>query len=327
MKPLEHFHRRRVLIAGVAGLGLVACAPKEAFKSIDITGANYARDFELPDTEGKLRRLADFKGKVVVLFFGYTQCPDVCPTSLSDLVRVKQLLGSKGDKLQAVFVTVDPARDKPEMLKGFAQAIIALRNNQSILAYHDRSDGGLLACLTEMAFASHCGISINVDLLCIDAQTEQDYGDAKNWASQVSGRRHEQTIRALFNEELGAVIQIERSKRDAVFATLREHGISQFSHVIAKPNTSDSIEIWRDAKCIYQDSRVHLQKLWQNTSYQIARLRDNPQCADSEYQSIDDTQDPGMQPKLTFDPSQNISALFGIQINVSAGNGRFFARA
>ena len=218
-----------------------------------------------------------------------------------------------GSILTQVFEQTDthsPSVDKPEMLKGFAQAIIALRNNQSILAYHDRSDGGLLACLTEMAFASHCGISINVDLLCIDAQTEQDYGDAKNWASQVSGRRHEQTIRALFNEELGAVIQIERSKRDAVFATLREHGISQFSHVIAKPNTSDSIEIWRDAKCIYEDSRVHLQKLWQNTSYQIARLRDNPQCADSEYQSIDDTQDPGMQPKLTFDPSQNISAPF-----------------
>jgi phosphoribosylformylglycinamidine synthase len=176
------------------------------------------------------------------------------------------------------------------------------------LAYHDRSDGGLLACLAEMAFASHCGISINVDLLCIDAHTEQDYGDAKNWASQVSGRRHEQSIRALFNEELGAVIQIKRSARDIVFATLRQNGLSQFSHVIGKPNKNDTVEIWRDAKCIYTESRVYLHKLWQSTSYQIARLRDNPECVDSEFQAIDDVADPGMSPKLSFDPSHNICA-------------------
>ena len=122
MKPLEHFHRRRVLIAGVAGLGLVACAPKEAFKSIDITGANYARDFELPDTEGKLRRLADFKGKVVVLFFGYTQCPDVCPTTLQELTQARQLMGPLGDRVQGIFVTIDPERDTPEMLRNYMQS-------------------------------------------------------------------------------------------------------------------------------------------------------------------------------------------------------------
>ncbi len=133
---------------------------------------------------------------------------------------------------------------------------------------------------------------INVDLLCIDPQTEPDYGDAKNWATQVSGRRHEQTMRALFSEELGVVIQIERSQRDVVFAVLRECGISAFSHVIGKPNQSDVLEIWRDAKCVYTESRLHLQKLWQNTSYQIARLRDNPNCVDSEYQSVEDVSDP-----------------------------------
>ena len=122
MKPLEHFHRRRVLIAGVAGLGLAACAPKEAFKSIDITGANYARDFELPDTEGKLRRLADFKGKVVVLFFGYTQCPDVCPTTLQELTQARQLMGPLGDRVQGIFVTIDPERDTPEMLRNYMQS-------------------------------------------------------------------------------------------------------------------------------------------------------------------------------------------------------------
>ena len=218
-----------------------------------------------------------------------------------------------GSIVTQVFEQTDthaPNVDHASDLKAFTNAIIALRERNAILAYHDRSDGGLLACIAEMAFASHCGISLNVDLLCIDPQTEPDYGDAKNWASQVSGRRHEQTIRALFSEELGAVIQIERSQRDAVFAVLRECGISAFSHVIGKPNQSDALEIWRDAKCVYTESRVHLQKLWQNTSYQIARLRDNPNCVDSEYQSVEDVSDPGMSPILRFDPNENPSAPF-----------------
>lgn len=216
-----------------------------------------------------------------------------------------------GSILTQVFEQTDidaPSVDEPQVLIGFSKAITELRTQGAILAYHDRSDGGLLACVAEMAFASHCGISINVDLLCIDAHTEPDYGDAKNWASQVSGRRHEQTIRALFNEELGAVIQIQRTQRDSVFAILRTHGMSAYSHVIGKPNQSDQIEIWRDAKCIFKDSRVHLQKLWQTTSYQIARLRDNPECVESEFQALDDAKDPGMTPKLSFDPNENPSA-------------------
>ncbi len=98
----------------------VACSPdKPSFKAIDITGADYARGFTLSDHQGQTRSLSDFKGKVVVVFFGYTQCPDVCPTTLSELAEVKRLLGSQGDKLQGVFVTVDPARDTPEMLKAY----------------------------------------------------------------------------------------------------------------------------------------------------------------------------------------------------------------
>ena len=115
---------RRWLLVGLLGLsllGLSACNKERKFNGVDITGATYAQDFELTDHNGQSRHLTDFKGKVVVLFFGYTQCPDVCPTSLSDLVRVKQLLGAKGDKLQAVFVTVDPERDMPEMLKAYME--------------------------------------------------------------------------------------------------------------------------------------------------------------------------------------------------------------
>ena len=93
---------------------LVAC-----FKAIDITGADYARGFTLSDHQGQTRSLSDFKGKVVVVFFGYTQCPDVCPTSMTELAEVKRLLGAEGDKLQGVFVTVDPARDTAQMLKAY----------------------------------------------------------------------------------------------------------------------------------------------------------------------------------------------------------------
>ena len=116
------FQRRVFLSALMAALvtSLVACNPdKPSFKAIDITGADYARGFTLTDHNGQTRSLSDFKGHVVVVFFGYTQCPDVCPTSMTELAEVKRLLGDQGDKLQGVFVTVDPVRDTPEMLKAY----------------------------------------------------------------------------------------------------------------------------------------------------------------------------------------------------------------
>lgn len=101
-------------------LALVGCSEdKPKFTAIDVTGAEYARDFLLTDHNGQPRSLKDFKGKVVVMFFGYTQCPDVCPASMAELAEVKKLLGPQGDKLQGLFVTLDPERDKPEMLKAY----------------------------------------------------------------------------------------------------------------------------------------------------------------------------------------------------------------
>ena len=123
------FHRavskRQALIA--LGVGawlsstvLSACSPNQpSFKGVDITGADYAKGFSLLDHNGQVRSLADFAGKVVIVFFGYTQCPDVCPTSMQELAEVKRLLGSDGDKLQGVFITLDPERDTPEMLKAY----------------------------------------------------------------------------------------------------------------------------------------------------------------------------------------------------------------
>ena len=113
-------------------LGLTACMdPKAAFKGVDITGADYAKELNLPDQNGQVRKIKDFSGKLVVVFFGYTQCPDVCPTTMQELAEVKRLLGPDGDKLQAVFVTVDPERDTTELLKAYVEnfdpSFVALR--------------------------------------------------------------------------------------------------------------------------------------------------------------------------------------------------------
>ena len=116
--------RRALLLAAAAVLagcdGALPGGSKPAFKSIDITGAEYARTLQLSDPDGQLRSLADYKGKVVVVFFGYTQCPDVCPTTMAELAEVKRSLGPDGARVQGIFVTVDPARDTAELLKAYA---------------------------------------------------------------------------------------------------------------------------------------------------------------------------------------------------------------
>jgi protein SCO1/2 len=114
--------RRIALTATLALAWLAACQSKAHFKSIDITGANYAQNFELPDTEGRVRKLAEFKGKLVVVFFGYTQCPDVCPTTLQEFTQARQQLGAKADQVQVIFITLDPERDTPEVLREYMKS-------------------------------------------------------------------------------------------------------------------------------------------------------------------------------------------------------------
>ena len=122
---------RRMALLNALALLAACSAEKPAFKAIDITGATYARELALTDASGKPRTLADFKGKVVVVFFGYTQCPDVCPTTLAEIAEVRQKLGADGDKLQTVFVSVDPDRDTPAVLAAyvanFSRDTVALR--------------------------------------------------------------------------------------------------------------------------------------------------------------------------------------------------------
>ena len=132
---MTRLHRLIAVAVTVATtLLLAACDPaKPAFNAIDITGAPYARDFALTDSSGKLRTLADFHGKVVAVFFGYTHCPDVCPTTMADLAQIRQKLGPAGDGLQVLFVTLDPERDTSELLTSyvpkFDPSFIALRGD------------------------------------------------------------------------------------------------------------------------------------------------------------------------------------------------------
>lgn len=129
--------RRSCLAAAAAALLLAGCdklssnQTKTAFQAVDITGADYAGKLGLKDPDGKVRSLDEFKGKVVVVFFGFTQCPDVCPTTMAELAEVKRSLGADGEKVQGIFVTVDPERDTPELLKAYVSnfdpSFVALR--------------------------------------------------------------------------------------------------------------------------------------------------------------------------------------------------------
>ncbi len=189
-----------------------------------------------------------------------------------------------------------PDVDSPQLLKAFFTAIQELNLNEQLLAYHDRSDGGLFATLCEMAFAGRSGLSINLDgMIAIDA------------SKAPSGKK---SLSVLFSEELGAVIQIKASDKDSVLEVLRTHQLDGLSHVIGTLNENDVIEIVQDGEVVFSQPRVDLHRLWSKTSWQIARMRDNPACADMEYDRILDAGDPGISPKVPFDSQEDIAAPF-----------------
>ncbi len=225
-----------------------------------------------------------------------------------------QVLGQSGNETP----DLDDAKD----LIALVDAVNDLRAKGQILAYHDKGDGGLLATVAEMAFAGHVGVAINVDMLVTEgdgiSDSRMDSGEGKNWASQISGRRDDMTLRALFNEELGAVLQIRTADRAAVLQTLREHGLSTCSHIIGKTRPASSkvdagkgeLQVWRDAKSVFGASLSDLHQVWDAVSWKIAQQRDNPACADSEHAAAGEPADPGMHLHLTFDPAENPDAPF-----------------
>ena len=169
-------------------------------------------------------------------------------------------------------------------LAAFYQAIQTLIAENMLIAYHDRSDGGLFVTLAEMAFAGHCGIDVDINTLGSDV------------------------IASLFNEELGAVIQIHRKDLDKVIECFKQFGLLHAIHTLGKAETGQQFIIRNNAAVVYSESRLMLRTWWAETTWQMQRLRDNPVCADQEHQAKQNEEDPGLNVRLTFDPMQDIAA-------------------
>ncbi|GGO88845.1 phosphoribosylformylglycinamidine synthase [Marinobacterium nitratireducens] len=182
-----------------------------------------------------------------------------------------------------------PDVDDAGQLAAFFAAVQELNEQGLLLAYHDRSDGGLLATLAEMAFAGHTGVDVNLDLLAGD-ETE--------------------LLAALFAEELGAVVQVRRADTEQVLTELNAAGLGEIAKVVGTLNPDDQLCIYFDDEEVYSASRVELQRCWAETSYRIQALRDNSECAQQEFDALLDAEDPGLGAELTFDINEDVAAPF-----------------
>jgi phosphoribosylformylglycinamidine synthase len=219
---------------------------------------------------------------------------------LIDLGQGRNRLGGSAlAQVHGVSGDVPPDADA-SLLKSFFAAIQKLR--PQILAYHDRADGGLFATVCEMSFASHLGVSLNLDALCYDPLMN-DVDGIERMPQILDGRMRDRMIGALFNEELGAVIQVRRDDRGAVMQALRAAGLGACSHIVGTLNDADEIRVWRNAKSALAIRRVELQRAWSEVSFQVARLRDDPACAQEEFDALLDVADPGLSVQLGFDPA------------------------
>ncbi|MEK6244849.1 MAG: phosphoribosylformylglycinamidine synthase subunit PurQ, partial [Pseudomonadota bacterium] len=199
------------------------------------------------------------------------------------------------------FGNVCPDLDSASQLKFFFSAIQNLNAQNLILAYHDRSDGGLFAAVCEMAFAGHCGVTVNLDGLVFDRWTDDVDGFKRANEEQLAGRIRERALHAMFAEELGAVLQIRTADRSRVMDLLRSFDLGNLSFVVGHMNPRDEVVFMRNAKPILKEKRVDLQRAWSETSFRMQQLRDNPDCAQEEYDRILDLADPGLSFQLTFD--------------------------
>lgn len=207
---------------------------------------------------------------------------------LIDLGRGQNRLG--GSALAQVYSQVGceaPDLDDPEDLKAFFAVVQGLKNEGKLLAYHDRSDGGLLTSLAEMAFAGHSGLDIKLDLLATDKQ---------------------EALAALFSEELGGVLQVRQTDTEYVLMQLAAAGLGDCTQVIGQPTDDDQLNFSLEGESLVQSSRIQLQRTWMETSYRIQALRDNADCAKEEFDSLLDADDPGINPLLTFDLKEDIAA-------------------
>jgi phosphoribosylformylglycinamidine synthase len=200
-----------------------------------------------------------------------------------------------------------PDLDDPARLGAFFGAVQKLNNEGKVVAYHDRSDGGLFATLCEMAFAGRAGVTVYLDNLAFDPK-QLDVDGHERQTDILAGNLGDRILAALFNEELGAVIQIRESDRPTVMQTLRDAGLSAASHVIGHPNAEGQVRVIVNGKPVFAEKRSTLHRAWSEVTHHLQRLRDNPVCADEEYDRLLDEGDPGLNAKLTFDPAADIAA-------------------
>ncbi|MCI0571670.1 MAG: phosphoribosylformylglycinamidine synthase [Myxococcaceae bacterium] len=202
-----------------------------------------------------------------------------------DLAGGKQRLG--GSVLAQAYNQVGdtcPDVESPEALGGFFAAVQALNEAGLVLAYHDRSDGGLFATLAEMAFAGHCGVDVDVAALGGDA------------------------VAALFNEELGAVLQVRSGDVARVREVLAAHGLGAACHALGRPTSSLQVRVRSGQKALLDAPLMALRKVWSRVSHEMQKLRDNPAAAEQEYAAKCDAEDPGISPRLTFDITEDVAA-------------------
>ncbi|MCE9666525.1 phosphoribosylformylglycinamidine synthase [Myxococcus stipitatus] len=204
-----------------------------------------------------------------------------------DLARGRQRLG--GSVAAHTFTQVGPECpdvEDPALLGGFFSAIQTLNAEGRLLAYHDRSDGGLWATLCEMAFAGHCGLDVDVAALGGDV------------------------VAALFNEELGAVVQVRASDEARVCEVLGQHGLEPHCHALGRPTPSLEVRVRHGATVVLSEGTMALRRTWSRVSHEIQKLRDNPTCAEQEYAAKCDPADPGLSPFVSFDAAQDVAAPF-----------------
>ena len=229
---------------------------------------------------------------------------------LIDLGLGKNRLG--GSSFAQAFKQVgDQCPDAPEpaALKAFFDTIQTLNAAGKLLAYHDRSDGGLFVALAEMAFAGHCGLEIDIDELCSEkirhdadeeGVPEPDMDDPRGYTERL--------FNVLFSEEAGAVLQVRRSDTQAVMAAFFAADLRGEFYIIGEPGNADRIRLARREHVVFDAARADLQRIWGRTSYELAKLRDNPVCAEQEYATHADATDPGLRCAPCFDPAENVAA-------------------
>ncbi|MDB5814898.1 MAG: Phosphoribosylformylglycinamidine synthase [Rhodocyclales bacterium] len=192
-------------------------------------------------------------------------------------------------------------------LKQFVAGIVALKQENLLLAYHDRSDGGLFATLAELSFASRSGLSIELDSICYDDMMSDVDGSEKR-PDLLKGRFNDRIFGALFAEELGAVIQVRRADRERVQTVLREAGLGAQTHFIGYPNERGELRIRRNAKMVFEADVNELLQIWSEVSHEIARIRDDVESADQEFAALADKTDPGLFVSLSYDAADDVAA-------------------